>query len=171
MCVCMFVWLLSPALLGNSWLLISDQGQLVLISCTLYIELFVVHSLSDHCCSLSFPVHCSSVSHLQFGSELFSELLLRNLARCSWKMGSFFCFFFAVHDLSLLPIVVPALLRTLSAPTVFPVIFMLLRFGLLKINFCALATESQVYIYMYFYVYVHLYIFLIKNKKIQFTSI
>ncbi len=66
MCVCACVLLLSTALLGYSWLLISDQGQLVLISCTLYIELFVVHSLSDCFLSISVSIQCSPVSRLLF---------------------------------------------------------------------------------------------------------
>ncbi len=83
-CVCICVWLLSPALLGNSWLLISDQGQLVLISCTLY---WVV------CCSFLVGSLLLTLVSCSVSPELFPEFFrafTEELSYSLWKMGSLF---------------------------------------------------------------------------------
>ncbi len=72
---------------------------------------------------------------------LWNHLLLRNVAiLCGLRAP-----LIAVRDLSLLRVVVPALLRKLSAPTILLSSFCCCRVCLQKINICALATEFRVF--------------------------
>ncbi len=110
-----------------------------LLSWLLFIPYWIVVAHSRFLFSVLLSPVCSSVPIVV--DSTLHQLLLRNLAILSGR----WVILIAVHDLSLLPIVVPMLLRTLSAPTVFLSSLCCCRFGLHKINFCALATESRVF--------------------------